>query len=295
MNDLAAVASPRQPELTPVVGIGASAGGLQALIRFFQNVKYDLGMAFVVVMHLSPSHESDAAEILQRSTSLRVVEVNDSMPIEADHVYVIAPSKHLTMVDHYLRVSERTDPNGRPVAIDLFFRALALAYREHAFGILLSGTGQDGSEGLGAIKQQGGVVIVQDPEEAEFNGMPRAAIELGVVDFVLPVAEMPFKLASIWTNARQIRLPGADDADADGGPDIAALPDQGEAGEDALADILTILRLRTRATTSATTSAPPCCAASSGACRCASAAPCRNTATCCATTAPKATTCCATC
>ncbi|USX18718.1 PAS domain S-box protein [Oxalobacteraceae bacterium OTU3REALA1] len=224
----------------PIVGIGASAGGLSALQEFFRHVTPDMAMSYVVVMHLSPTHESDAAALLQKWAPLPVVEVTGPTHVEQDKVYVIPPNRQLEMIDGYLRVRERAG-GGWPVAVDTFFRTLAAAHASRAFGVVLSGTGSDGAAGLVALKDHGGVVLVQNPDEAEFAGMPRAAIDSGVVDFVLPVAQMPAKLAAVWDNARRISLPLPK-----GKPFVesndSALPAE---DEEVLRDIIAILRART--------------------------------------------------
>ncbi|NRR33324.1 PAS domain S-box protein [Oxalobacteraceae bacterium] len=227
----------------PIVGVGASAGGLQALKTFFANLPSDPGMAFVVVMHLSPTHASNASAILQRETALPVTEVLKPVHIEKNTVYVISPNKHLEMVDGYLRVLDRKPGHGQPVAIDQFFRTLANAHGDRAIGIILSGTGSDGANSLSLLKDQGGVVIVQDPEQAEYSGMPHAAIETGQVDFVLPVEAIPRKLNDLWRNAQQIRLPLDTDSDTLIGDLASSSASQG--AEEALRDILNLLRSRT--------------------------------------------------
>ncbi|MEO6676172.1 MAG: CheR family methyltransferase [Pseudomonas sp.] len=196
-----------------VVGIGASAGGLQAIKLFFENMPYDNGMAFVIILHLSPDHESIADKIIQESTQMPVLQVTETVPIERNHVYVISPAHRLTMNDGYLEVSASDPRLGRTSAIDLFFRNLADVHRERAFCLVLSGTGSDGAVGLSRIKEQGGVTLAQAPEDAEFDGMPRAAIETQMVDLVLPVVEMPQKLLELWRNAKAITLPTANDPD----------------------------------------------------------------------------------
>jgi len=191
----------------PVVGIGASAGGLQALQNLFEGLPTLHEMAFVVVLHLSPKHPSSAAEILQRVTRMPVVQVTSRVKIEPGHIYVIAPNLHLAMVDSTLLVEELARPRGQHVAIDLFFRTLAQVHRERAIAIVLSGTGSDGAVGITRVKEQGGVTMVQSPGDAEHEGMPVAAIRTGAVDFVLPVADIPQKLVDLWNNAKVIRLP----------------------------------------------------------------------------------------
>jgi two-component system CheB/CheR fusion protein len=223
----------------PVVGIGASAGGLPALLRLFENMPSDNEMAFVVILHLSPKHPSSAAAILQRATRMPVVQVTSKVQIEPGHVYVIAPNVHLAMVDGLLIVGELERPRGQHVAIDLFFRTLAEVHRERAIAIVLSGTGADGAVGLARIKEQGGVTLVQSPGDAEHDGMPLAAIRTGAVDFVLPVVEMPQRLIELWSNAKIIELP----APGDGEAPITHLPDPAEtaSAEDALHDIIGML------------------------------------------------------
>jgi two-component system CheB/CheR fusion protein len=227
----------------PVVGIGASAGGLQALLRFFERMPAQSGMAFVVILHLSPRHESNVAGILQNATSLRVLQVNAPTAIEKNHVYVISPNKDLLMVDGYLRVSDASRPKGRHVAIDLFFRTLADAHRQRAFAIVLSGTGSDGAVGLARVKEMGGVTMAQLPEDAEYDGMPCSAIATTAVDVVLPAAEMPQKLVALWANAARMELPDPGD---DGAPAHESPPGaRSRAAEEALHDIIAILRNRT--------------------------------------------------
>nr|WP_295991887.1 CheR family methyltransferase [Rugamonas sp.] len=227
----------RSSQQFPIVGIGASAGGLEALIAFFDNTAPDTGAAYVVVMHLSPAHESNADAVLQRVTSMPVVVVTKAVHIEQNTVYVISPNHYLELNDGYLRVRDRK-PGGPPVAIDQFMRTLALANGERAVAVILSGTGADGISGLSLVKDQGGVILVQTPEEAGHSGMPRAAIDTGLADLVLPVAEMPQKLAGLWRNASEIELPVLDD-DA---PDPAEAP--GHDHEATLREILGILRAK---------------------------------------------------
>jgi two-component system CheB/CheR fusion protein len=226
----------------PVVGIGASAGGLPALQRLFENMPANNGMAFVVVMHLSPRHASSADQVLQRSTRMPVLQVQQRVRIEPNHVYVIAPNMQLAMMDGHLAVSTLQRPRGQHIAIDAFFRTLAEAQQERALAVVLSGTGGDGAVGIGRIKEKGGVVLVQSPGDAEHDGMPLAAIGTGLVDFILPVAEMPQKLVDLWANASRIELPALQ-------PGGASLPsievDERASAEDALQHILGLLRVRT--------------------------------------------------
>ncbi|RQQ35783.1 CheR family methyltransferase [Burkholderia stagnalis] len=223
----------------PVVGIGASAGGLSALLEFFEALPAHTSMAFVVVVHLAPDHASNLAGLLQKATGMPVMEVTSATPIEPDHVYLIAPSLELTMVDDYLRVApNRPEEGGRRAAIDLFFRTLAEAHRERAIGIVLSGAGSDGSVGLSRIKEMGGVTLAQDPSEAEYDSMPRSAIATGMVDFVATAAEMPQRLMDLWLTAKEIHLPIVDNDERQ--EDLVS-----EAAERALREIMIILRTRT--------------------------------------------------
>jgi len=188
----------------PVVGIGASAGGLKALITLFESMPADCGMAFVVIMHLSPKHESKADQILQKATRMPVLQVTQPTPIERNHIYVIPPALDLSMNDGYLRLTEPQRERGVQVAIDLFFRTLADTHHTHAIGIVLSGSGADGSVGLSRIKEQGGITLAQEPGAAEFESMPRSAIETGMVDIVLPVADIAQKLVELHRNMQTL-------------------------------------------------------------------------------------------
>jgi two-component system CheB/CheR fusion protein len=224
----------------PIVGLGASAGGLAALMRFFESIPASSGMAFVVVLHLSPKHESNAAAILQRATRMTVGQVTQDQRIEADHVYVIPPNRALLMVDGHLCLGPAERVKGGHVLIDVFFRTLAQAHRERAIAIVLSGTGADGAVGIGEVKEQGGVVIAQDPQDAEYADMPASAIATGRVDIVLPVAEMGQRLLDLWRNAQDIELPEAPDDEL-----AVRQPRSPEAAERALARIMGLLHTGT--------------------------------------------------
>lgn len=226
----------------PVVGIGASAGGLEALIAFCEALPPDIGMAFVIVLHLSPQHESAAADILQRATSLPVRMVSKPTSIEINHVYVIPPGKHLSMNDGYLALGDFGRANGARVEIDIFFRTLAAAHKAKSFGIVMSGAGSDGSVGIARIKEQGGVALVQRPSDALHDAMPLAAIATGAIDFILPAAEMPAKLRAIWENARRIELPPLDVIESDAGQQFGSASD---AAEESLQKIISLLRVHT--------------------------------------------------
>lgn len=222
----------------PIVGIGASAGGLSALQELFEALPGRTSMAFVVIVHLARDYESNLASLLQKATAMPVLEVKEATPILPDHVYLIAPSLDLTMVDDYLRVTPSQPEEGRRSAIDVFFRTLAEVHRERAMGIVLSGAGSDGSAGLARIKEMGGITFAQDPSEAEYESMPRSAIATGMVDFVQTAAEMPQKLLDLWNTAREIQMPVIERTERN---DAVA----NEVAERALREIMIILRTRT--------------------------------------------------
>src|SRR3954468_7988053 len=163
-----------------VVGLGASAGGIRAFKEFFANVPPRSGMAYVVILHLSPEHESHLAEVLQFATEMPVTQVQDAVRIEPDHVYVIPPNKSLAINDGHLRLSEITRIEERRAPVDIFFRTLAESKGSHAVCVVLSGTGPNGSMGMKRVKEMGGVCLVQDPSEAEYSDMPRNSIATGL-------------------------------------------------------------------------------------------------------------------
>ncbi|MEO6196095.1 MAG: chemotaxis protein CheB [Thermoanaerobaculia bacterium] len=177
---------PSPQKLFPIVGIGASAGGLEAFRQLLQNLPADTGAAFVLVQHLSPTHDSILPSLLARSTAMPVGEARDVEKIEPDHVYVIPSQMDLAITDGHLRLLPRTVAPDRHMPIDLFFRTLAEVRGSQAIGVVLSGTASDGTLGLKAIKAAGGICLAQDPQSAAFDGMPRSAIAGGSVDAVLP-------------------------------------------------------------------------------------------------------------
>ncbi|MDG6244277.1 MAG: chemotaxis protein CheB [Methanolobus sp.] len=183
-------------EKIPVVGIGASAGGLAALEEFFSAMKADtnMGMAFVVVQHMAPAHKSMLAEIIRRYTRMEVYDVKDGMAVKSDCVYIIQPNRDMIIMDGILHLMEPAQAHGHRMPIDSFFRSLASDQKEKAIGIILSGTGSDGTLGVRAIKAEGGILMAQDPESSEYNGMPLNAIQTGLVDYILKPAEMPAQL-----------------------------------------------------------------------------------------------------
>ncbi len=189
-----------------IVGIGASAGGIEALQALFAALPPDLGLAYVVVVHISPHYESELAEILGRKTDMPVIEVNDdqSFNLEADHVYVISPARKLEINDTFIGASPFDEPRGQRSAIDVFFRSLAASHGD-GFAIILSGGGSDGVLGANAVKQAGGVVLVQDPAEAAHAGMPGAVIAAGIADVVAPVEELAHRLVELARTKRRIQ------------------------------------------------------------------------------------------
>ncbi len=180
----------------PIVGIGASAGGLAAFQAFFSGLpaSSEPGMAFVLVQHLAPNHESILAEIISRYTRMPVVEVVDGVVVKANCVYIIPPNHDLAILNGALQLLQPSLPHGQRLPIDYFFRSLAQDQRENAVAIVLSGTGSDGTLGVRAIKGEGGLVVVQTPDSTEFDGMPRSAIATELADYQLPPAEMPAQL-----------------------------------------------------------------------------------------------------
>ena len=202
-----------QPGWT-VVGIGASAGGLKALRTFFEHMPKEPGLPLVVVMHLSPEHESHLPEVLQPHCSMPVAQVTRTTALEPNHVYVIPPNANLESIDTHLRLSELEAKARRRTPIDHFFRTMTETHDGNAIGVVLSGTGSDGTLGLRRIKEAGGLTIVQDPEEAEHDGMPRSAIGDGMTDKVLPVAEIPKHILGFATAKPRVAIP-QDSPDAD--------------------------------------------------------------------------------
>ncbi|MEO8428005.1 MAG: chemotaxis protein CheB, partial [Verrucomicrobiota bacterium] len=180
-----------------IVGIGASAGGLEAFTHLIGHLPSDTGLAFVLVQHLDPSHESMLTELLSRATSLCVLEVRDGMLIEPNHIYVIPPNANMAVLHGRLSLMPRTETRGQHMPIDFFFRSLADDQKSRAIGVILSGTASDGTEGLRAIKLGGGLTFSQDEKSAKYDGMPHSAIAAGVVDFILSPEGIARELARI--------------------------------------------------------------------------------------------------
>ena len=215
-----------------VVGLGASAGGIGAFREFFRHVPEGSGMAYVVILHLSPDHDSRLAEVLQQSTRMPVAQVTEKVHLEPDHVYVIPPNQSLSMYDGSLVLSDVTRIEERRAPVDIFFRTLADSHGARAGCVVLSGTGANGSMGLKRVKEHGGITVVQNPNEAEYPDMPRHSIATGLVDYVLPVAEMPQRLI-----AYRDTLSSMEEEEPPG--------ERNQREEQALAAILTQLRLHT--------------------------------------------------
>jgi two-component system CheB/CheR fusion protein len=211
------VPSPRQIDF-PVVALGASAGGLDACSRLFDAVPADIGMAFVLIQHLDPTHASMMVDLLTSHTTMKILQAADGMPLEREHVYVIPPATYLSIDGSALKLSAPQERHGARLPFDFFLRSLAAAYGERAICVILSGTGADGSLGLKAVKEKGGIVIVQNPGEAAYDGMPRSAIMTGLVDSVLPVAKIPGALVA-HVAQKQASGPRQDIASEDDAPD----------------------------------------------------------------------------
>ncbi len=174
-----------------IVGVGASAGGLEALEQFFQAMPDGSGMAFVVIQHLSPDYKSMMAEILSKYTMMSVREAIEGMKVEPNHVYLIPPKKSMTIREGCLRLTEKTRPTGLELPIDIFLRSLANNSKDKSIAIILSGTGSDGTRGIRSIKEADGMVIVQSPNSSKFDGMPQSAISTGLADVISPPSDMP--------------------------------------------------------------------------------------------------------
>ena len=231
-NDRAA--SPPGPQrLYHIAGIGASAGGLEALELFFQKMPPNSGIGFVVIQHLSPDYKSLMVELLSKQTQMRVFRAEEEMLVEPDCIYLIPPKKNMRIFKGRLNLKEKDPGATINLPIDIFFRSLAKDQGERAVGIVLSGSGSDGMRGVRAIKEAGGMAMVQDEETAKFDGMPRSAISTGLMDYVLPPDEMPEALIN-FTRTKTRR-------DAD---DVETVS---EKDEDSLARIIGLLRKQTGA------------------------------------------------
>jgi len=215
-----------------VVGLGASAGGIGALRDFFANVPADSGIAYVVILHLSPDYDSQLAHVLQGVAPIPVTKVENNVRVEPDHIYVIPPNKSLEMADGHLTLSDVTSPEVRRAPVDIFFRTLAENVGARAVSVVLSGTGADGSMGIKRVKEMGGLCIVQDPAEADFDDMARHSLATGLVDYVLRAGEIPRRIIAYREQLTGLQI----------GERSAP---QAEVEAIALLDILAHLRVRT--------------------------------------------------
>jgi two-component system, chemotaxis family, CheB/CheR fusion protein len=186
----------KKEEAFPIVGMGASAGGLEAFEQFFAQVPLNIGMAFILVPHLDPSHASMMTELLRRVTKLEVNEAQDGVKVEPNHIYVIPPNKDMSIYHGTINLETPARTRGLRLPIDSFFRSLAEDQGETAVGIIFSGTGTDGTLGIRAIHGAGGMVIVQAPDSAKHSGMPGSAVQTGLVDYILPPEKMPSQLVT---------------------------------------------------------------------------------------------------
>ncbi len=198
----------------PLCAIGASAGGVKALQQFFRTIREDLGLAYVVIVHLSPEHESQLSDILAGRTRMPVRQVVDSPTLEPNCVYVIAPDRELVIEGNTIRSRPFSEPRGQRAPIDMFFRSIAVG-RGDELAVVLSGAGSDGALGVRKIKEAGGVIFVQEPAEAEFGMMPQSAMATGVADFVEPIGRMVERIAEVARSKEALRRIGEDDADED--------------------------------------------------------------------------------
>ncbi len=214
----------------PIVGIGASAGGLEALEQFFAGVPAASGLAFVVVQHLDPTHKGIMPELLQRSTAMAVVQARERLKVKPDCVYVIPPNKDMSILDGALHLFELPTPRGLRLPIDFFLRSLASDRQQLSIGVILSGMGSDGTLGLRAIKERAGLTLAQEPASAKFDAMPRSAIDAGLADIVAPARELPGRIVAALR-----RTPGA-------GRSAAELENKASS---ALEKIVILLRMQT--------------------------------------------------
>ena len=189
---------PKKPTKSPldfrIIAIGASAGGLEALKEFFNNVPADCLHSFVIIQHLSPDYKSLMAELLAKNTTLPIYEIKNNMRVQPGCIYLIPPRKNMTILDGRLMLTNKPKGNDLNLPIDIFFRSLAQECKEKSICVVLSGTGSDGTSGARAVKEVGGMVMVQDPSQAKFDGMPQSALNTGLVDYTLPVEQLPAEL-----------------------------------------------------------------------------------------------------
>jgi two-component system CheB/CheR fusion protein len=188
-----------------IVAIGASAGGIGALQTFFSALPEQTGAAFVVIVHLDPRSHSDLSSILAPRARMPIVQVAATEKLHANHVYVISPDRRLHITDDHISAAEFDEPRGHRAPIDLFFRSMAECHGE-GYAVILTGGGSDGAIGVRAVKEAGGIILVQDPDEAEHPSMPRSAIATGIADFVLPVRELAAQLVELIRNKETVSV-----------------------------------------------------------------------------------------
>lgn len=215
-----------------IIGIGASAGGIQAMQEFFRHVPADSHMAYVVILHLSPDHDSQLANVLQRETTLPVQQVTEKTLLQPDHIYVVPPNRHLVIDQEYIAVLPNLSVEERRAPVDVFFRSLADQHGPRAISVILSGTGANGSMGIKRIKERGGATYVQNPREAEYNEMPRNSIATDLVDEVLNASEMPARIIAYRDSIGSVQI-------------IEEAEKRPENQQQALREIFTQLRSRT--------------------------------------------------
>jgi len=194
------------PGQFPIVCIGASAGGLEALEQFLGNVRPNSGMAFVVIQHLDPTQKGMLPELLQRVSKMEVFQVKDRMAVLPNFVYVIPPNKSMSILKGVLHLFDPVETRGLRLPIDFFMRSLADDQHEWAVGVILSGMGSDGSIGIRAIKEKNGIVMVQDPSSAKYNSMPQNAIDSVMVDIIAPASALPAKLVTFLKHIPLVKL-----------------------------------------------------------------------------------------
>ncbi|OQP55776.1 chemotaxis protein CheB [Niastella populi] len=220
----------RSDNLFPVVGVGASAGGLDAFKRLIRAIPENSGVAYILVQHLEPSHDSMLVEILQKITPIPIQEITNNVRVEPNRVYVIPSNKLLTANDGRLELSPRAPKGEKNMPVDVFFTSLSEVHQSQAIGVVLTGTGSDGTQGLKAIKELGGFTFAQEPQSAEYPGMPQSAIDAEIVDFILTPEEIPLQLARI----SQLFRSGLEVEKEEGK----------QAGEEAFRQIIAVLRVR---------------------------------------------------
>lgn len=191
----------------PIIGIGASAGGLEALEQFLGHVPKNSGLAFVIVQHLSPTRKGMMPELLQRATGMKVIQVKDRTRVQPNCVYVIPSNKDMSLLHGFLYLLEPASPHGLRLPIDFFLSSLAQDQQEHSIGVILSGMGSDGTLGVRAIKEKGGLVLVQDPATAKFDGMPRSVIDAGLADIVCSLDDLPGRILAYLQRTPLVHTP----------------------------------------------------------------------------------------